>query len=51
MLSLVLVVTSTVLKVKDNSNNDNNNYFQHDECKGKGHPCTGIEALYRPYDP
>jgi len=19
--------------------------------KGKGHPCTGTEALYRPYDP
>ena len=21
------------------------------KCKGKGHPCTGTEALYRPYGP
>ena len=21
------------------------------KCKGKVHPCTGTEALYRPYSP
>jgi len=21
------------------------------KCKGKGHPCAGTEALYRPYGP
>ena len=21
------------------------------QCKGKGHPCTGTETLYRPYGP
>ena len=21
------------------------------KCKGKGHPCTGTEVLYRPYGP
>jgi len=28
------------------------NSFNHDiKKKGKGHPCTGTEALYRPYGP
>ena len=24
---------------------------QNSHSKGKGHPCTGIETLYRPYGP
>jgi len=24
---------------------------RYSNCKGKGHPCTGTEALYRPYGP
>jgi hypothetical protein len=28
-----------------------NEYDDETYSKGKGHPCTGTEALYRPYGP
>jgi len=29
----------------------NSNYVYNTKKKSKGHPCTGTEALYRPYGP
>ena len=38
-------------KVKDLLDGGSDLNWDNVKGKGKGHPCTGTEALYRPYGP
>jgi hypothetical protein len=46
------ILSDTILIIRRNERDKIKTiYIGLEVSKGKGHPCTGIEALYRPYGP